>query len=97
MPREWSYAVGEEILEDMQGSAQLSQHFRDFGKELVVLESKSLEDVCRTSRAQVRHLLIFSWLRTSTRLFCRAEYKQTAQPMVTSSVRSLTHSSTLIL
>jgi 26S proteasome regulatory subunit N1 len=52
VPKEWVYSdESEEIPEDLLeclSNAKLSQHFRDFGKELGVLEPKSLEDVYKS-------------------------------------------------
>ena len=51
VPTEWVFHEGEKIPEDLQdclGNARLSQHFKDFGKELGVLEPKSLEDVYKS-------------------------------------------------
>ncbi|KAF7797058.1 hypothetical protein EIP86_008250 [Pleurotus ostreatoroseus] len=53
IPKEWIYPddAEEEIPEDLLdclSNARLSQHFREFGKELGVLEPKSLEDVYKS-------------------------------------------------
>ena len=52
VPKEWVYPdESEEIPEDLLdclSNTRLSRHFRDFGKELGVLEAKSLEDVYKS-------------------------------------------------
>lgn len=54
VPKEWVLPEGEEEAElpedlaDCLSNAKLSSHFRDFGKELGVLEPKSLEDVYKS-------------------------------------------------
>lgn len=53
VPKEWVFPEDseEEIPEDLLdclSNTRLSQHFRDFGKELAVLEPKSLEDVYKS-------------------------------------------------
>ena len=53
VPKEWIYSedaeadIPEDLLECLSNT-RLSQHFRDFGKELGVLEAKSLEDVYKS-------------------------------------------------
>lgn len=52
IPKEWVFPdESEEIPEDLLdclSNTKLSQHFKDFGKELGVLEPKSLEDVYKS-------------------------------------------------
>ncbi|GJE86631.1 26S proteasome regulatory complex non-ATPase subcomplex Rpn1 subunit [Phanerochaete sordida] len=52
IPKEWVFPdENEEIPEDLLdclSNTKLSQHFKDFGKELGVLEPKSLEDVYKS-------------------------------------------------
>ena len=54
VPLDWVIPDGEEAEEvpddlmDCLSHARLSQHFKDFGKELGVLEPRSLEDVYKT-------------------------------------------------
>lgn len=52
VPYEWvQNSEEEEIAEDLKdclNNTRLSQHFREFGKELGVEEAKSLEDVYKT-------------------------------------------------
>lgn len=48
-----------EDLQDCLSNARLSQHFREFGKELGVLEPKSLEDVYKSHLENIRKFLPF--------------------------------------
>ena len=58
VPKEWLEAPSEDGMDDAEelpedlveclSNAQLSKHFKEFGKELNVLEPKSLEDVYKT-------------------------------------------------
>lgn len=52
VPKEWLFDEGEEEEEEelieCLSNTRLSQHFRDFGKELGVAEAKSLEDVYKS-------------------------------------------------
>ncbi|KIY48432.1 26S proteasome regulatory complex, non-ATPase subcomplex, Rpn1 subunit [Fistulina hepatica ATCC 64428] len=57
IPAEWLYSEDDELPDDLiecLSNTKLSQRFRDFGKELDVLEPKSLEDVYKSHLENVR-------------------------------------------
>ncbi|KAI0711277.1 armadillo-type protein [Earliella scabrosa] len=64
VPKEWLDAPAEDGMDDAEelpedlveclSNAQLSKHFKEFGKELNVLEPKSLEDVYKTHLENTR-------------------------------------------
>ena len=66
VPIEWTQGEGdgeetEELAEDLvecMSNAHLSEHFKDFGKELGVLEPKGLEDIYKSHLENTRACLL---------------------------------------